>query len=320
MWDSMLPARPEYLPLDAVRDAGDVLAVIVFGEVPDLQHVLAVALPIPQLGTRLVEVWRASGTVRRGRVGDLEFAHNGEVMFGAIRRDARSIVETTAGAYEAVLGTATAAGYPHLLRAWNYVSAINEEQEGLERYRGFSAGRHEAMTSHGYSRTTFPAAAAVGMSGSDLAVCFLSAREPGIQVENPRQLSAYDYPERYGPRSPSFSRATLMKRGSSAMVLVSGTASVVGHESRHQGRLVAQIEETLQNLDLVIREAAARVDRSASVRDLTVARAYIRDAAHAPVVAQYLRQAMPAASHILLHSDICRQELLVEIEGVAVLE
>lgn len=319
MRDRMLPARPEYLPLDAVRAADDVLAAVVFGEAPDLQHVLAVELPIPQLGTRLAEVWRASGPVRRGRVGDLEFAHNGEVLFGAIRRDARSIVETAAGAYEAVLSAATAAGYPHLLRAWNYVSAINEEQEGLERYRGFSAGRHEAMTRHGYSRTTFPAASAVGMSGSGLAVCFLSAREPGMQVENPRQMSAYDYPECYGPRSPSFSRATVMERGASAMIFVSGTASVVGHESRHQGSLVAQIEETLQNLDLVIREAAARVDRSASVRDVTVAKTYVRCADDAPVIAQCLRQAMPAAAHILLHTDICRRELLIEIEGVAVL-
>ena len=320
MRDPMLPARPEYLPLDAVRAADDVLATIVFGEEPELQPFLAFALPIPQLGTRLAEVWHAPGPVRRGRVGDLEFAHNGEVLFGTIRRDARSIVETAAEAYEDVLSATTAAGYPHLLRAWNYVSAINEEQEGLERYRGFSAGRHESMLRHGYSRTTFPAASTVGMSGSGLAVCFLAAREPGIQVENPRQMSAYDYPELYGPRSPSFSRATLMKRGSSAMILVSGTASVVGHESRHEGRLVAQIEETLQNLDVVIREAAARVERSASVRDLTVAKAYVRHAAHAPVVQQYLHHSMPAAAHILLHSDICRRELLVEIEGVAVLE
>jgi len=319
MRDQMLHAHPEFLPLDAVRAAGDVLAAVVFGEAPDLHHVLNVALPVPQLGTRLAEVWRAYGPVRRGRVGDVEFAHDGEVLFGSIRRDTGSIAETAAGAYEAILGTAAAAGYPHLLRAWNYVSAINEEEEGLERYRGFSAGRHEAMTRHGYSRTTFPAASAVGMSGPGLAVCFLSSREPAMQVENPRQISAYDYPECYGPISPSFSRATVMERGSSAMIFVSGTASVVGHESRHQGSLVAQIEETLQNLDLVIRKAAARVDRSASVRDLTVAKTYVRFAGDGPVIEQSLRQAMPAATHILLHTDICRRELLIEIEGVAVL-
>ena len=63
MRDRMLPARPEYLPLDAVRAADDVLAAVVFGEAPDLQHVLTVSLPIPQRMMRIESMCELSGDI-----------------------------------------------------------------------------------------------------------------------------------------------------------------------------------------------------------------------------------------------------------------
>src|SRR3546814_7354125 len=79
------------------------------------------------------------------------------------------------------------------------------------------------------------------VSSSDLVqVYWLAARTPGTPVENPRQVSAYRYPRQYGPQQPSFARAMLPPPGSAMPLLLSGTASVVGHATAHVGELLAQ--------------------------------------------------------------------------------
>jgi chorismatase len=47
-------------------------------------------------------------------------------------------------------------------------------------------------------------------------------------------------------------------------------------------------------------------------------RVYVREQADMPVVQRMCRDAFPAASEItFLNVDLCRRELLVEIEGIA---
>jgi len=198
-------------------------------------------------------------------------------------------------------------GYPRLLRVWNHVGSINECEETLERYRRFCVGRHTALTNAGYAREQFPAASAVGMRGAGIAVSFIASRTESLQVENPRQVAAYDYPPAYGPRSPSFSRATV----ADGTVFVSGTSSVVGHETRHPGDIVAQVKETLCNLDRIVGIAGA------SLENLRFVKTYIRRAADYETVRSLVESALPNARGLYLESDICRRDLLVEIEGVS---
>src|SRR5204862_4731485 len=121
-------------------------------------------------------------------------------------------------------------------------------EDDTEHYKRFSTGRHDALIAAGFAKSDFPAACAVGMRGGNLAIHFLASRERGRNVENPRQVSAYDYPRQYGVRSPSFARATVAADGS---VFISGTASVVGHETLRIGDVGAQCEETIANLSRV---------------------------------------------------------------------
>ncbi|HUP49380.1 MAG TPA: hypothetical protein VNA04_11375 [Thermoanaerobaculia bacterium] len=303
--------RPEYHPLDRIPTRA-VLAAVVYGGGACGGEVLTVSAPIPQLGPALAEVWRAEGAVTREQRGDIEIARTGDVLFGVVRRGGGPTAEITAAVYDSIVGAVRSAGYPALWRIWNNVGGINELEEGMERYKRFSAGRHEALTRHGYARERFPAASAVGMTEPGLLVYFLAGRQEGKQVENPRQVSAYDYPPRYGPRSPSFSRATVV---GDELIFVAGTASVVGHESRHAGSAAAQLEETIENLDATL--AAATAGRKASAGDLTVVKIFVRPGTDPAPVEDRLRAVFPAS--MLLEADICRRELLLEIEGVAVL-
>jgi chorismate lyase/3-hydroxybenzoate synthase len=185
-------------------------------------------------------------------------------------------------------------------------------QEGTERYRSFCAGRYESFARHGYAlRTDLPAASAVGMRGHGYQAYFLASRTPGVQIENPRQVSAYDYPPQYGRRSPSFSRATVLRDGDESLVFIAGTASILGHETKHHGDVCKQTEETIRNIALVLGAAEMKLD------DLVMAKAYVRRADDCEAVRSHLRAALGDTPVLYVLADICRADLLVEVEGVA---
>ena len=82
-----------------------------------------------------------------------------------------------------------------------------------------------------------------------------------MPVENPRQVSAYHYSRRFGAIPPCFARATLLTCGGEPLLIVGGTASVVGEESRHIGDLHGQTQETFRNLASVVAAASGRTLR-----------------------------------------------------------
>lgn len=251
----------------------------------------ALFVPVPVLGEESFETWTA---------GD-------DLLFGSIAHDVAEPLERVAyETYQSLIAQARGAGFPYFVRMWNYLGSINEDEAGRERYQLFCAGRHDAFVDAGYHHDVdLPAASAVGMPGRGLVTYFLAAREPGVQIENPRQVAAYHYPAQYGPKSPSFSRATMWN----GTVFVAGTSSVVGHKSVHQGDVDAQLEETLRNIEVVLAQTGR------SLRDVVSAKTYVRRAADYTRIAERLRGVFPR--NLYLESDICRADLLLEIECVA---
>ncbi len=161
----------------------------------------------------------------------------------------------------------------------------------------------------------YPAATAVGRQGGPrtLQVCWFAGREPGTAIENPRQVSAYHYPRNYGPAAPSFSRAKVIP---GPLLLVSGTSSIVGHASLHEGDIEAQLHETLVNLDTMLHRAHASGHLpSQTLGADSLVKAYIRRHGDAAEVERGLRDHCgPDVPTLIVAADICRSELLVEIE------
>ena len=291
MLSTVSAVQPEIVP----HEQRDAFAVVAFGE-------MLLSVDVPQLGAPSAEMWRSSSPAQRYARDGIKLAANDDVLFGALACDDADAHRAAACVHARLIAVARAEGYPHLLRVWNYLRDINRIDDGLERYRAFCAGRYEAFAKHGYAmRGDLPAASAVGMGGGGVASYFVASREPVVSVANPRQVNAWEYPPRYGPRSPSFSRAT----HGAGLVFVSGTASVVGHETVHVGDVAAQLEETLVNLDAVVRAAGAS--------EIVMMKVYVRDAGDYPLIAARL-QRFPA---IFLRADLCRADLLVEIEAIA---
>lgn len=242
---------------------------------------------------------------------------------GAAGLDDESFERCAAEVYAALCEVIRARPGRHPVRFWNHIPDIRRTNErGLDRYMLFNAGRYAACSewfgSPAAFRRLLPTASAVGHDGSDLVVHVLAADAPGTAVENPRQVPSYQYSKRFGPRPPCFARATVMRpRGAGAPVmLVGGTASIRGEESVHLKDLAAQTAETLENLAALVTAAGAhRPDPLRSFRELRVY--YVRPADLEPL----RRLLSPAFSHLdnveWLRADLCRAELLVEIEGVA---
>ena len=300
------------------------LAIVSFGSsLPAFLPCPVIQLDLSLLdGPSRCEVWSCDQPVRPYKDSEVSAAISGDLLFGSITATEdphAGLNHTTEWAYRQLLRLLAESGFPHLWRIWNYFPRINGEQDGLERYRLFCKGRHEALAHilPGFP-DSLPAGTAVGTQRGPLQIYFLAGAHPATHLGNPRQINAYDYPKIYGPRSPSFARATICSTESTTQLFISGTASVVGHQSQHEGLADMQALETVTNLRALIERAQCTTSSPQGERRLqSVFKVYVRHPKHLETVRRVLDAPFLLSSHLLyLQGDLCRKELLVEIEGL----
>ena len=98
-------------------------------------------------------------------------------------------------------------------------------------------------------------------------------------------------------------------------LLIGGTASVLGEDSRHMGDLDAQLVETEKNLRALAAQVTGKDD--AWHGHFAHLRVYHRREEDQAIVRRYVEERLPAnQSAEYFCVDICRGELLTEIEGV----
>ena len=298
---------------EALLDRPGTLAVFSFGHPAsrqsDPRHVGILQAALEQSAP--LECWSVDAEVRHGREDGLRWSQGGGWRFVAIEVD-----ETASGgieaacelAYDRLLAHVAASPENHFLRIWNYLDAINTGDGDAERYRRFCSARARCMTAHRVAR--YPAATAIGHRGpaGRLQVYALCANRDGVALENPRQVSAWEYPRQYGPTAPSFARAMQLPHGGLA---ISGTAAVIGHASRHVGEVTAQVDEAVANLYALLKRAELPPFDA-----LSPLKVYVRNPEDADTVSTALAGHLdPFVPRLLLQGDICRRELLVEIDG-----
>ena len=276
-------------------------------------------------GDRRVERWSTDAPVTTGSYRGVGYAGDGNYLFASLLVPGERCADmeaVTRSSYLRLDHLIRREGYPYWLRAWNYFAGITAGEGEAERYRRFNAGRHSAVGLSSSVGQNLPAASALGSDGGGFVLCALAGRQPATQIENPRQVSAPLYPVRYGLRSPMFARAALVPNGRGAQLLVSGTASIVGHESLHPGDPEAQLEETARNFEALV-TTALRADaggpRTSDAR-LESLKVYLRNADDYDRLIPRVRQLFSIPAPLVLRADICRPDLLVEIEGTYALE
>lgn len=217
--------------------------------------------------------------------------------------------------YHAVLA---ATGQLYLHRAWNFLPDINGRGVRIENYHAFCLGRGAALDEAFGPDVDrrLPAATGVGTPGDRAVVIFVAGPASPRHVENPAQTPAYRYPDRYGPRPPSFARGTIVPRGAGQRLFVSGTGAIRDSESLHARDVEAQCRVVLENIALVAGAAGLPgLDRTTPGR--RAFRVYLRHPSDWPRVKALLRAGLlrPEDELQAVQADICREELLMEIEA-----
>ena len=323
----------------------NVLGVVGFEKLPAIEasRVPIAASMTPSLGAHdaLCEVWRvagpgvrlSNGAAQRGRV---RYRFCEDLLFGSVAIDERLLETGSRGtceevgvdagalllatdiAYREIFGVLRETEHRHLIRVWNYLPEINREADGDERYRLFNSARQLAFRKSGQATVgTVPAASAVGSpAGSPISIYFLAARYPPTMIENPRQTSAYHYPPEYGRHSPIFSRACVLHESTGTNLFVSGTASIVGHATIHQGDVGAQTRETIANIRALLDEVNRVVGAARYSLDGLKFKVYVRQPSDLRAIEGALARSLKSSTPIVyLRADVCREDLLVEIEA-----
>lgn len=282
-------------------------------------------IPMPILhGDLACEFWLGDTVSAIEQHDNIRYRRSENLLFGVIElaedpSDSAPLQHATESAYRQIFALLDELGFSFIYRFWNYMAGINVVSQGLERYRQFNLGRQDAFLACGRNVAgELPAACALGLAQGPLQIAFLAGNLSAQAIENPRQVNACDYPEDYGPRSPTFSRASLLRLTEGEILFISGTASIVGHRTLHPDDVVGQTRETLVNLETLLSEANQTIGQRKFDPSRLVYRIYVRHAADMPAIREELKRLSgKETTAVFLQADICRNDLLLEIEATA---
>ena len=289
----------------------------------DSSH-LSIQTSLSVLGSSLFsQYWFTDKDVKLGEYKNVHYAFNQQMLFGHIQLPCRNdecFFNNSRQAYQEIFECLHDIGCNHLLRTWNYFPEINktiQEHKHASRYEIFCSARLHAMKECGVSNEIYPAATVIGNQSPILQIYFLASDTPGIAVENPRQTSAYHYPVSDSVQRPLFSRGILKVWGNRTHFYVSGTASIVGHQTLHVNDVCAQLNESINNVETLVAHANDQHQTHLNAQDdLLYMKVFLRNAKDVAHIKQVLAARLSSTTpRILLQGEMCRQDLLVEIEA-----
>lgn len=217
-------------------------------------------------------------------------------------------------------------GVEDIARQWNYIERITETDNGAQRYQDFNDSRSRFYAPYLWSNG-YPAATGIGTQGGGI-VIELDAFRDGSQrynkgIDNPLQVAAHNYSATVlvagGAKSrstPKFDRARIVEGDGAGLIYISGTAAIRGQQSCEGCDAAMQTRLTMENIDFLAGEQNRKghnIDIEA-LDDYSVLRVYIKYRHDADAVRDSLREHYPYVGLVLLLADVCRDELLVEIE------
>ncbi|HBL75621.1 MAG: hypothetical protein A2W90_05060 [Bacteroidetes bacterium GWF2_42_66] len=211
-----------------------------------------------------------------------------------------------------------------IVRQWNYIGNITQVQNGIQNYQAFNDARARFYEKTDWKNCGYPAATGIGADVSGISVSLIAISGlRSIPVDNPLQIAAHSYSQSLlvggDKRTPKFERARLIKNGFGSNCFVSGTAAIRGEESMKVLNAGLQTRQTIENINyLLSAENLKRYGLNNGARlEMTGLRIYVKKMEYLDSVKSEIEKTWPGLPAIYLQADICREELLVEIEGTA---
>ena len=209
-----------------------------------------------------------------------------------------------------------------IYRQWNYIQGITVLNDGSQNYQEFNDARSIFYSSCEWNNG-YPAATGIGTSAGGVMVelCAIKGEETAnAAIDNPLQTAAHNYSQKVldgkvveelnERTTPKFERARILGRD----IFISGTAAIRGEESNSSNDTVEQTAETMRIMDRLTSQENIPVPNNGS--RYIMLRIYVKKREEVQAVKEYMEVHYPAIPNQILVADICRPELLVEIEGI----
>ncbi|MDD4921805.1 MAG: hypothetical protein PHS30_04915 [Bacteroidales bacterium] len=220
-----------------------------------------------------------------------------------------------------------------IVRQWNYIGQITEINNGIQNYQAFNNARARFYAKTTWEEFGYPAATGIGMSIHGIIVGLIAVSNRSdiriYPIDNPLQVTAHHYSSSMlvgaqkvnsKNETPKFERAKVVQGDSGMICYISGTAAIRGEQSMREMDVALQTRQTIENIIYLI--SAENIKRhgvsSEGFLFMSGLRVYIKRNAYFSLVKAEVEKVWSKIPIIYVQADICRSELLVEIEGVAV--
>lgn len=223
-----------------------------------------------------------------------------------------------------------------IFRQWNYIPQITAvDADNYQNYQAFNDSRSEFYRKGDWSQNGYPAATGIGMDCGAVTVDFIAVKPLNdkmkiVPIDNDLQLAAHVYSqvvligvekdEVEGRSTPKFERAkALGNQDEGYICFISGTAAIRGESSMDSTDAASQAIQTMENIEHLISDHTCDkygIELSSKSREINSARAYVKFDKDTDGIKRVVEDRWPDTSVIYLLADVCREELLVEIEAV----
>lgn len=218
-----------------------------------------------------------------------------------------------------------------VVRQWNYVGRIldicGSNGSQIQNYQLFNETRNKQYSQF-RSISGFPAATGIGMNSGRVAIECMTINSDVVQViavSNPNQKESYHYGQevlvgelKVQKQPPQFERAILLRSGKTSRLIISGTASIVGQQTIGIGDVELQTKITIDNIEKLtsVSNLKAHCPDLINYPDIyNYLRVYVKNRIDIQKVKQICSDHFGNVPVTYIQADICRNDLLVEIEA-----
>lgn len=243
-----------------------------------------------------------------------EIRHDGyrHLWLGGAASEAQGAHDETADILQHYVKQLTQEGLTlekNCLRTWFFVNDVDNHYAGMVEARNEVFDTQQLTADNHFITST-------GIEGRQAApsrrVTMDAYAIDGIKSEQVHFLYAATHLNRTSDYGVRFERGTYIDYCRRRKIFISGTASIDNRgEIVHPGDIRRQTERTLENVEVLLREADATFD------DVEMMIIYLRDTADHAVVKQIFDDRFSGKPRVIVNAPVCRPGWLIEMECIA---